>query len=129
MIKYITHLFYRYYSTGNTKDYSFFSALTAVLTVMFLTLLLLVTIVSAIFPNVRNFIIENGPGNKASEFVIALVLSSIGYFVLSRLIKEDEIRTFDTQAVTYRFGLPVVVVYVVVCFVIIGAVALKFFKH
>jgi hypothetical protein len=127
MVKYITYLFYKYYSVGPQKGYSYFSAVIAMMVLVLLTAFLFFGFVSILFPSIRAAFLSVRI-SKVAEIGIASAIGLILYFLLSYLNKEEDIKNYDTGSAPYSFNLAPIVSYILICFLGIVIIALKYFK-
>ena len=108
-IKFTAFLFYRYYSTGATKDIPYFSTLCAMAMIAFMHLMQLLILTH----QVDRFIPIKSTDTKTTKYLImALVLLPI-FLLLSLILKKEELKSLSYPADKIRKGNIFLVAYIV----------------
>lgn len=106
-MKFIAFLFYRYYSTGATKDIPYFSTLCALVMLLGLHIFQIILIVSGV-----DFFKENN-GTRVENFIlIALCLVPL-FLIMSVLIKESQLKKLKYDKLKIKRGNLFLIVYII----------------
>ena len=113
-IKFIAFLFYRYYSTGPTKDIPYFSTLCALVMISVIHLFQILILFDAMY-----LVPTDGSQRKIENFLI-MGLFLIPFFLLFRLlIKETELKEMVYEKEKIRRGYIGLIFYISISFVLL----------
>ena len=105
-MRFIAYLFYRYYSTGATKDISYFSTLCALVMLLGLHFFQILILLNGI-----NFI-QNANSRTENYFIIALGLIPV-FLLLSFLIKESQLKKMKYDRLKIKKGNIFLILYII----------------
>ena len=90
-MKYIIYLFFRYYDKGTTKQIAFIKSLLCFMFVIFINIISLMLFVVPTFLQSFHF------SSKGQSYLFFIVLFGIGYFILNKIVSEEEIKLISTN--------------------------------
>ena len=108
-IKFVAFLFYRYYSTGPTKDIPYFSTLCALTMIAYLHLMQLLVVTH----QVDIIIPIKSTDTKATKFLIMSLVFLVILFPLSMLIKKEELKSMSFPSDKIKRGNIFLIIYII----------------
>lgn len=118
-LKFVAFLFYRYYSTGNTKQIPYFSTLCALVMIFGLHLYQIL-----ILTNSMNLIPTDGSQAKIGNWIeMGLFLVPI-FLLFKNLVKESELKEMSYPKNKIAIGYILLVFYIVASFTLLILLAL-----
>jgi hypothetical protein len=108
-IKFVAFLFYRYYSRGQTRSVPYFSAMCAIVFLLYVHLFQILIITR----QVDTFIPIEPSDSRLTKYLIMLLIMSTLYFLLTLLIKKNELLELKYSEEKIRKGNITLVCYVI----------------
>lgn len=113
-VRFIAYLFYRYYSTGASKQIPYFSTITALVALLLLHVLQILILLNGtglIPTSSKNSRIEN-------FFIIALCIMPF-YFIMFLFIKKSELQNMHYDITRIRKGNKLLILYIIISILLI----------
>jgi len=118
-VKFIAYLFYRYYSTGTTRQIAYFSTLCALVMLMYIHLAQVLIIL-----NGMDLIPTDGSQAKIGNWVKMAVFLIPFFLLFFFLIKENALKEVSYNKQKIKQGYIFLIVYIVVSFTVMILLAL-----